>query len=77
MSYTYTKDYFEYLYDGPVMEFDKIIADRWSSSTYAPSEKKARSNLTYQFKKQFNRSQAAKITLPGKVVQLGRKEKIS
>lgn len=77
MSYTYTKDYFEYSYDGPVMEFDRVVADRWSSSTYAPSEKKARSNLTYQFKKQFNRSSSVKITLPGKIVQLGRKEKTS
>ena len=65
-----------YLYDGPVMEFEKVICDRWVSKTWAPSEKKAKSNLTYQFKKQFNRTAATKITLPGKVTVAG-KEKVS
>ena len=44
-----------YLYDGPVMEFDNCVANRWTASTRAVSEKKARSNLTYQFKKKNNR----------------------
>jgi hypothetical protein len=66
-----------YLYDGPVLEFDRVIADRWVSKTFAPSEKKARSNLAYQFKKQFNRASSAKITLPGKIVCSGREERIS
>lgn len=67
----------QYSYDGPVMEFDRIIANRWTSTTFAPSEQKARSNLTYQCKKFFNKVASAKITLPGKVTCLGRKEKIS
>ena len=67
----------QYFYNGPVLEFEKVIADQWSSKTYAPSEKKARSNLTYQFKKQFNKAASTKITLPGKIVCLGREEKIS
>lgn len=58
----------EYYYSGPVMEFDKCITDRWTSSTYAVSEKKARSNLIFQFKKQTGRSPNSKISLPGKVV---------
>jgi hypothetical protein len=66
-----------YLYDGPVMEFDRVIADRWTSKTFAPSLSKARSNLTYQFKKQFNRVASAKITLPSKITRLGQEEKIS
>lgn len=66
-----------YLYDGPVTEFDRVIANRWSSKTWASSEKKARSNLTYQFKKQFNKTPSAKITLPGKIKCLGQEEKIS
>lgn len=41
----------QYMYDGPVMEFDTCVANRWQGSTYAASEKKARSNLVYQFKK--------------------------
>lgn len=57
----------QYIYNGPVMEFERCVANRWSSSTYAVSEKKARSNLAYQFKKQNNRMPNVKITLPGKL----------
>lgn len=56
-----------YMYDGPVMEFETCVASRWRGSTYAVSEKKARSNLAYQFKKKNNRISGARITLPGKV----------
>ena len=41
----------QYLYDGPVMEFGTCISNRWQGTTYAVSERKARSNLVYQFKK--------------------------
>lgn len=61
----------KYIYDGPVMEFDKCIADHWKGETIASSEKKARSNLTYQFKKQNNRLAGAKIALPGKIKMIG------
>ncbi len=37
-------------------------------STYAASEKKAKSNLAYQFKKNNNRMPASKITLPGELM---------
>ena len=37
--------YAEYSYNGPVMEFDKVIANNWTGTTYASSEKRARSNL--------------------------------
>lgn len=60
----------QYLYDGPVMEFDRCIANRWVASTYAPSKEKARSNLTYRYKKQSNRVANTKISLPGKIVEL-------
>lgn len=59
----------KYTYRGPVKEFGKVIATDWSASTSAPSEKKARSNLAYQFKKQYNRCPSANITLPGAVKQ--------
>lgn len=59
--------HFLYLYEGPVMEFEKPIANNWKASTYAPSESKARSNLSYQFKKLHNRVANTKITLPGKI----------
>ena len=54
-----------YLYDGPVLEFERIIANRWKGSTYAESEKKARCNLAYQFKIQNGRVPRSKITIPG------------
>lgn len=56
-----------YFYDGPVLEFGKIISDRWSSSTRAESEKKARSNLAYQFKMMYGQTPNSKITVPGKL----------
>ena len=57
-----------YSYIGPVTEFGKCIDNHWSGSTYAPSIKKARSNLTYQYKKKHNKLPAAKINLPGKII---------
>lgn len=57
----------KYIYDGPVMEFDKLVMDHWKGETIAPSEKKARSNLAYQFKKNNSRITGTKITLPGKI----------
>ena len=41
----------KYLYRGPVMEFDRCIVNNWTGQTEAPSEAKAKSNLSYQFKK--------------------------
>ena len=56
-----------YFYDGPVLEFERIIANHWSSSTRAETEKKARNNLAFQFKKQSGRSPRSKISIPGKL----------
>lgn len=60
-----------YFYDGPVKEFDNIVADHWEGETIAPTESKAKSNLAYQFKKQTKRTPATRITLPGKIVKVG------
>lgn len=57
----------EYTYSGPVMEFDICVAERWTAKTHAASEKRARSNLAYQFKMRHSRILGAKITLPGKL----------
>jgi hypothetical protein len=57
-----------YSYDGPVMEFDICVANRWQSSTLAVSEKKARTNLVYQYKKKNNKMPNAKISLPGRII---------
>lgn len=56
-----------YRYNGPVLEFDKIVANHWSASTRAESEKKARSNLAYQFKMENGKVPRSMITIPGKL----------
>ena len=60
-----------YSYSGPVLEFDRIVANHWQAQTYASSESKARTNLAYQFKKNTGRVPRTKITLPGKIVVEG------
>lgn len=57
-----------YDYNGPVLEFDKVVANHWSASTRAQSEKKARCNLAYQFKMETGRVARSKITIPGKLI---------
>ena len=59
--------YRKYAYDGPVMFFDKLVADHWKGETMAPNEKKARSNLSYQAKRQLNLIAGTNIQLPGKI----------
>ena len=56
-----------YEYNGPVCEFDKCIANNYHAVTIAVSEKKARSNIKFQYKKQFGKTANAKISLPGKI----------
>lgn len=60
-----------YSYDGPVLEFDRIVANRWYGRTYAVSEAKARTNLAYQFKMENGKVPRSKIALPGKIVAEG------
>lgn len=60
-----------YSYNGPVLEFDRCIANRWQGQTYATSEAKARSNLVFQFKRETGRVPRTKITLPGKIILEG------
>ena len=52
-----------YLYEGPVTMFERIITEKWTGETHAISNKKASSNLTYQFKKEHGLSKATKIKL--------------
>lgn len=69
-----SSNYKKYLYDGPVMYFEKCVAHRWTATTYAPSEKKARSNFIFQFTKVNNRLPNTKITLPGRIILADGKE---
>lgn len=57
----------QYAYNDSVMEFGKCIVNHWTGATYVESEKKAKNNLAYQFKKNNNRVPASKITLPGEL----------
>ena len=61
------EEYHKYSYDGPVMFFDKLVADHWKAETMAPSERKAKSNLSYQAKKQLNLVAGTNVSLPGKI----------
>ena len=63
-----------YYYDGPVMAFDRCVANHWKASTWAVSERKARSNLTYRFKKETGKTANTRITLPGKIILQERDE---
>lgn len=63
-----------YSYDGPVEEFGKCIVHRWTASTYAPSEAKARNNFKFKFNKDRGRLPTAKVTLPGKIIKVEGKE---
>lgn len=56
-----------YIYDGPVNHFDKCIERRYTAVTTAPTEQKARNNLTYRYKIQNGFTSNAKIFLPGEV----------
>lgn len=58
----------KYSYDGPVEEFGKCVTNRWQAITYAPTERKARSNLMYQYKRQFKKVSNTKVNLPGKLI---------
>jgi len=56
-----------YSYDGAVRSFDDILSVKWRGQTFAESEKKARSNLGYQFRKHMGLSQSVPIRLTGKM----------
>lgn len=60
----------KYFYDGPVLQFDKVISLRWTGETHATTEAKARSNLTFRYKRDHGLDSHAKITLPGKIERI-------
>ena len=57
------KQYYEYC--GPVMKFNILVAEKWYGSTHAESERKAKSNLAYQYKREHGLNANVKIILPG------------
>nr|DAU70739.1 MAG TPA: hypothetical protein [Caudoviricetes sp.] len=58
----------QYRYNGPVMCFDSCVRCRWTATTVAATEAKAKSNLAYRYKKENGLLPNAKITLPGKLI---------
>jgi len=60
-----------YSYDGPVLEFNRIVANHWQGQTVAATEARARSNLAHQFKRETGRVPRSTISLPGKIIVEG------
>lgn len=61
----------QYSYDGSVMAFGRCVSEHWTGTTVATSEKKAKSNLAYQWKKENGYTPSAKIILPDRVTITG------
>ena len=49
------------------MVFDKCVEHYWTGETTASSEKKARSNLAYQYKKEMGLIPQTKVSITGKL----------
>ena len=60
-----------YLYKGPVMVFETCVNPNWVAETYAVSEKKARSNLEYRYRKENNKTINSRVILPGSMTRKG------
>lgn len=56
---------YEFTFEGAVYHFESCVCQHWTATTYAPSVGKARSNLTYRFKKENGYSRSATIHLEG------------
>lgn len=61
----------KYAYEGAVKVFDDIVTRSWTASTVAESEKKARSNLAYRYKREHGLVPATRVTLTGKITLVG------
>jgi len=60
-----------YLYEGPVLQFGKIIKDYWRGGTQAVSENQALAFLSYQIKKKLKLDvKNSKIELNKKYLRL-------
>lgn len=57
-----------YIFNGAVFDqFGKLLDLNWSAQTFAPSEKKARSNIMYQYKRETGMGAFFPIRLEGKI----------
>ena len=55
-------------YEGSVYAFQTLVAENWSATTYAESEKRAISNFKYKFRRKFNYAVNVPLSMPGKVI---------
>lgn len=60
-----------YYYLGMVVQDGKVLERNWEGKTIAVSKKKALSNLCYQYKKQNNMPENARIELPDDLQNVG------
>lgn len=58
-----------YIYRGPVLKYGVCIEHDYTAETWAPTEKKARNNLTYRYKKEHDYIKETKIELPGTITK--------
>ena len=56
-----------YFYDGPVVQIGRCIEPNWLGYTKAPTEARARSNLTYQFKKEHKMAPNVVLNFPDRI----------
>jgi hypothetical protein len=54
---------FKFTYKGPVLMFDKVVATDYKCETIAENEKKAATNMVYNFKKDHNLVQSTRVTI--------------
>lgn len=60
-----------YKYEGPVMKFDQCLDHCYRGSTYASSAAQAINYLSWRYKKDHNMASNTKLSLTGKIVQIG------
>lgn len=59
-----------YIYEGPVMQFNKIIQEFYRNGTQAASEARALANLQFSYKKKMKLAPSSKIELDGRYLRI-------
>ena len=57
-----------YFYEGPVYIFGSMVKENWVAETYATSEKKAKCNFEYQYKRLHGYTSNAAIRVDPKLI---------
>ena len=55
-----------YAYEGEVYAFDSLVMTEWKAETWAVSEEKAKANLKFRFRNEYNLSKITPLLLPGR-----------